>query len=167
MEIKDRISNIKTLLKYCPKSTADVEILDSEVALFFANLFNTDERFKHTPYDRVYPKIYLSEQLNRDYKTHGTTICIEYVYDSDRDGDYTVDYYFDDEDIIDTHFYEDLKKCGMIEYSEVPDSIWEIIQGILYTKAVSHINKELSSYKEGVEFWENRLSEFNDKLKLN
>lgn len=163
MKLKDRIENIKTLLEYCPHSSKDVEIIDENVGLFFANLLNNNERFKHTTYDHVYPQISLSKQLNKDFKTYSYTIALEYVYDSDRDGDYTNILWFNDDDLEDSCFYGKPD----IEYSDVPDDIWEIIQNILYNKATSNINKELISAKNSVKYWEDKLSEFNNNLKLN
>lgn len=162
MKLEDRIQNIKTLLGYCPHSTRDVTIVEENVGLFFANLFNNDSRFQHTPYDRVYPRIYLYEALNTDYKTHSISIGIEYTYDNDRDGEYTKSYTFDDEDLKDTCLY----KGFPLKYSDVPDNIWEIIQNILYDKAMKTINEELQSAKDSVIYWENRKDEFDNKLKL-
>lgn len=170
MKIENRIQNIKTLLKYCPHSTADVKIVEEKVGLFFANFFNKDDRFTKTPYGHVYPRIYLTEHLNLDFETHGTTISIEYCYDNDRDGDYLESYCFNDSDLKDTYLYKEYKDnpyCHLIEYSEVPDYIWEIIQNKLYDKATENINKELKSAKAYVEYWEEQLFEFENKLKLN
>ena len=162
MRLEERIYNIKTLLSFCPKSTADVEIVEEKVGLFFANLFNKDERFQHTPYDHVYPRIYLSEQLNKDYETHSTTIGIEYVYESDRDGWYTETVYFNDKDLEDAYF----SNIGKIEYSEVPDDIWEIIQGILFEEAEKHINSEIESAKKSLKYWENKAVEFKKQFEV-
>lgn len=162
MKLEDRIQNIKTLLSYCPKSTGDVTIVEETVGVFFANLFNNDERFKHTPYDRVYPRIYLYETLNTDYKTYSTSIGIEYTYDNDRDGEYTQSYTFDDEDLKDTCLYKSLP----LKYFDVPDNIWEIIQNILYDKAMKTINEELQSAKDSVKYWENRKYSFESTLHL-
>jgi len=164
MKLEDRIQNIKTLLSYCPHSTRDVTIVEDNVGLFFAELFNNDKRFKHTPYSRVYPRIYLCEELNTDYKTHSTSIGIEYTYDNDRDGEYTESYVFDDEDLKDTCFYT--YKNLSLKYSDVPDNIWERIQNILYNKATKEINEELKSAKDSVIYWENRKDEFENKLQL-
>lgn len=169
MKIENRIQNIKTLLKYCPHSTADVKIIKEKVGLFFALFFNKDGRFTKTPYDHVYPRIYLTEHLNKDFKTHGTTIGIEYCYDSDRDGDYLESYYFNDPDLKDTFLYENINSpyYHFIEYSEVPDYIWEIIQNELYNKATENVNKELKSAKALVEYWKEKKKEFDNQLKLN
>lgn len=168
MELKDRIQNIKTLLSYCPHSTKDVDIVEEKAGLFFANFFNNDYRFTKSHYDHIYPRIYLTKHLNKDFKTHGTTIGIEYCYDCDRDGEYLESYYFNDPDLKDTYLYKGLKDGHyFIEYSEVPDYIWEIIQNILYDKATETINKELKSAKKSVEYWEEKLFEFENKLKLN
>ena len=51
MNINDRIQNIKTLLKYCPRSTRDVKIIEEKVGLFFGNFFNNDNRFTNSHYD--------------------------------------------------------------------------------------------------------------------
>ena len=162
MRIEDRIQNIKALLKYCPHSTRDVTIVEDNVGLFFADLFNNDKRFKHTPYSRVYPRIYLSETLNTDYKTHSTSIGIEYTYDNDRDGEYTENYIFYDEDLKDTCFYRTLP----LKYSDIPDNIWEIIQNILYDKAMKSINEELQSAKDSVKYWEDKKYSFESTLSL-
>ncbi len=164
MELEDRIQNIKKLLSYCPHSTKDVTIVEENVGLFFANLFNNDERFQHTPYDRVYPRIYLYVTLNIDYKTYSNSIGIEYTYDNDRDGEYTQSYVFNDEDLKDTCFY--CLHPSSLEYSDVPDNIWERIQNILYDEATKEINENLKSAKSSVIYWENRKDEFNNKLQL-
>jgi len=170
MKIKDRIQNIKTLLKYCPNSTNDVFIVEEKVGLFFANFFNNDGRFTKSHYDHLYPRIYLTEHLNKDFKTHGTTISIEYCYDSDRDGDYLESYYFNDPDLKNTYLYKEYKDSPyhhFIEYSEVPDYVWEIIQNKLYEKATKNVNKELESAKSLVKYWENKKEEFDNKFQLN
>lgn len=165
MTLEKRIENIKTLLKdFCPHSTRDVTIVEENVGLFFANLFNNDERFQHTPYDKVYPRIYLYEALNTDYKTHSTSIGIEYTYDNDRDGEYTQSYVFNDEDLKDACSY--CLHGSSLEYSDIPDNIWEIIQNILLKDANKHINKELESAKKSVVYWENKINNYN-QLKLN
>ena len=169
MKLENRIQNIKTLLKYCPHSTRDVGIVEERVGLFFANFFNNDQRFTKTHYDHVYPRISLSSQMNLDFETHSYTINIEYCYDCDRDGEYLESYYFNDPDLEDTFLYKSHKDSPyypFIEYSEVPDDIWEIIQNILYEKATENINKELESAKASVEYWEEKKEEFDNKLQL-
>ena len=165
MKLENRIQNIKTLLSYCPRSTKDVDIIEERVGLFFANFFNNDNRFTKSHYDRLYPRIYLTKRLNLDFKTYGTTIGIEYCYDCDRDGEYLESYYFNDPDLKDTYLYKD--SHYFIEYSEVPDYIWEIIQNILYNKATEEISKELESAKSSVEYWEKKKADFYNNLKLN
>ena len=58
-------------------------------------------------------------------------------------------------------------KNRVFEYNEIPDCIWERIQNILYNKATETINKELKSAKASVKYWEEKLFEFDNKLKLN
>ena len=170
MKLEDRIQNIKTLLKYCPRSTGDVKIVEEKVGLFFADLFNNDGRFTKTHYDHVYPRISLSDQINLDFKSYSHTIDIEYCYDSDRDGNYLESYYFNDPDLEDTYLYRDNKDnpyFHFIEYSEVPDDIWEIIQNVLYEEATKYVNQELESAKSSVEYWEKKKADFYNNLKLN
>lgn len=170
MKLKDRIQNIKTLLKYCPNSTRDVDIVEEKVGLFFANFFNNDERFTKTPYDHVYPRIYLTEHLNLDFKTHGTTIGIEYCYDSDRDGDYLDSYYFNDSDLKNTYLYKECKDnphYHFIEYSEIPDYIWEIIQNELFYLATENVNKDVESAYQTLQYVKNKRDEFYSNLQLN
>lgn len=169
MKLEERIQNIKTLLKYCPHSTRDIDIVEEKVGLFFANFFNNDNRFTKTPYDHVYPRIYLTEHLNKDFKTYGTTISIEYCYDCDRDGEYLESYCFNDPDLKNIYFkeYKDSPYHHFIEYSEIPDYIWEIIQNELYNIATENVNKELESAKSSVKYWENKKEEFDNKLQLN
>ena len=162
MILEERIQNIKRLLEFCPFSTDEVKIVEEKVGLFFANLFNNDERFEHTPYDHVYPRIYLSENLNADHRTYSTTIAIEYVYDSNRDGWSMETVYFNDKDLEDAWF----SGIGKIEYSEVPDEIWEIIQNELYKKATKYIREKLDSAKKSVKYWKNKSLDF-DNLNLN
>lgn len=158
MELKDRIANIKAILPYCSQWSNEVKIINEDVGTFFANLFNSDDRFQHTNYNRVFPRIFLSESLNKDYKTHSTTIGIEYVYESDRDGYYTEQCYFNDEDLEDTVFG---KAGANIEYSEVPDNIWAIIQDKLYENAVKTIQDDLTAATKEVDRCSNKLLEFN------
>lgn len=163
MELKDRIKNIKAILPYCSQRSDEVKIINEKVGRFFANLFNNDDRFTHSRYDRVFPRIFLFEYLNNDYKTNSTTIGIEYIYESDRDGYYTAQYCFNDEDLEDTV----LGKGGTkIEYSEVPDDIWAIIHDELYENAVKTIQKDLKSASKEVDRCTNKFIEFN-KLEIN
>lgn len=163
MELQDRIQNIKTLLEYCPIATDEINIINEEVGLFFANFFNSyGNRFKYTPYDRVYPRIYLHKTLNKDFKTHSTTLGIDYIYGGNRDGDYRVSYFFNDKDLNDSCFdFRD--EDTLIEYSEIPDNIWSIIQSVIYQKALKYINKEIHAAEWSLEYWKKRLLEFNNK----
>ena len=169
MKLKDRIENIKTLLKYCPHSTRDVDIIEEKVGLFFANFFNNDNRFTKSHYDHLYPRIYLTKHL-KDFKTYGTTIGIEYCYDCDRDGEYLESYYFNDPDLKNTYLYKENKDnpyYHFIEYSEIPDYIWEIIQNKLYDKATEKVNKDVESAYQTLQYVRNKRDEFYSKLNLN
>ena len=157
MELKDRIANIKTILPYCSGRSDEVKIVVDEVGEFFANLFNNDDRFKHSGYDRIFPRVFLSKPLNTDYETHSTTIGLEYVYDSDKDGYYTARYYFNDEDLEDACFG---MAGAIIEYSEIPDNIWAIIQDELYENARKNMTDSLISATKQVDRCADKFLEF-------
>lgn len=167
MKLENRIKNIKKLLSYCPHSTADVKIIEEKVGLFFGNFFNTDERFQHCRCEgKIYPKISLHEE-DTFKGCEGSTVCIDYCYDWDRDGEDWIGYYFND--LTMSKYYERydfMKPRILIEYNEIPDYIWEIIQNKLYDKATEEINKELESAKSSVIYWEKRKDEFDNKLQL-
>ena len=59
-----------------------------------------------------------------------------------------------------------MKPRTLIEYNEIPDYIWEIIQNMLYYKATEEINQKLESAKSSVVYWEKRKDEFDNKLQL-
>ena len=138
--------------------------------LSIVHIQQDDGRFTKTPYDHVYPRIYLTEHLNKDFKTHGTTISIEYCYDSDRDGDYLDSYYFNDSDLKNTYLYKEYKDSPyhhFIEYSEVPDYIWEIIQNELFYLATENVNKDVESAYQTLQYVKNKRDEFYSNLQLN
>ena len=71
--------------------------------------------------------------------------------------------WFNDEDLEDSCF----EGKPDIEYSDIPDNIWEIIQNTLYDEATKNIKEELESAKNSVKYWEDKLLDFNNNLKLN
>ena len=172
MRIEDRIQNIKKLLKYCPHSTSDVLLDDDTLAEFFGKFINNDDRFEHCIYcEKIYPKISLAKHvLTRDKNDNVIDeypIMISYIYDSDRDGVDWVDYYFDDKLVRNNWMFKDGMSCKeLIKFEEIPDNIWEIIQNILYDKAMKTINEELKSAKESVKFWEDKKHSFESVLNL-
>lgn len=169
MNIHDRIENIKKLLKYCSHSTADVKIIEEKVGLFFGNFFNNDERFQHCRYskDKIYPKISLHEE-NTFKGYEGSTIRIDYCYDFDRDGEDWTGYNFNDLTMLKYYQrYDFMKPRVLINYDEVPDHIWAIIQNELYEAATKNVNEKLESAKSTLEYWEKKKEEFDNKLNLN
>ena len=168
MKLEERIKNIKALLDIFPLATDEGKIVQEDVGLFFANLFNNDERFIHTPYDRVYPIFELSSVYrNKDNKTFSSTIEVsyEYYYDKAR-GYHIANCIFNDPDLDDTWAYADVKRDTMIQYSEIPDNIWQIIQNTLYERVSDNISKKLNSAKEAVTYWENVENKFKNNLSL-
>lgn len=163
MKLKDRIENIKTLLKYCPHLT----IIEEKVGLFFGNFFNTDERFQHCRCEgKIYPKISLHEEDTFE-GCEGSTVRIDYCYDWDRDGEDWTGYYFNDLSMSKYYErYDFMKPKTLIDYNEVPSYIWEIIQNILYDKAMESVNKDVENTYQTYIFLRNKRDEFYTNLKL-
>lgn len=163
MKLEDRIQNIKKLLDYCPKSTEDVMLSDDILCKFFWGFFsNKPERFKTPAFEgstRV--QIELLSMLDADYKGYHHTILLKYCYDYDRDGEKWTFYYFNDPECYFRSFDH-----PNLEYSEIPDNIWERIQDVLYEKAAEEINESLEMAKSSVKYWEKRKEEFDNKLQL-
>lgn len=164
MELKDRVFNIKLLLKFCGGSVLNRIITDIRVGTFFAQLINNDDRFMHTSYTAVYPKFRLETFLNTDYNTYSYSIGFEYVYDNDRDGEYTEEYSFRDPDLEDTALPEIVLSGAVLEYSEVPDDIWEIIQNELYTVAMDRTHYRMVTEHLSAERINNEIREFAEEL---
>lgn len=174
MKIEDRIQNIKTLLKYCPHSSNDVRLYNLENAKFFAKFFNNDDRFESCKYggDELYIKIELAKHVLTWDKNNKVIdeypIMVSYCYDSDRDGEDWVSYYFDEPLVRNNWMFEsDMYYKDFIKFEEWPDKVWERIQNELYDIATKNVNKELKSAKKSLEYYENQKKEFDNKLKLN
>ena len=163
MKLEDRIHNIKKLLNYCPNSTEDVMLSDDILCKFFWSFFSSKpERFKTPAFEgstRV--QINLLGMLDANYISRHDTVLLRYCYEYDREGEDWTFYYFNDPECYFRSFNH-----PSLEYSEIPDSIWERIQNILYDKAVKEINKELESAKSSIIYWEKRKNEFDNKLQL-
>lgn len=156
MELKDRIKNIKTILPYCSKWSNAVDIVDEEVGKFFSEFFKSDEkRFTRPNYDRVFPRI--------NWSSYYGTVRIGYCYDSDRDGEYWETYEFNDPNIEPSKL---APQSMLIEYSEVPDNIWAIIQDKLYENAMRTVQSDLAAATKEVDRCTNKFIEFN-KLEIN
>ena len=164
MRLEDRIQNIKKLLSYCPVSTDEVMINDEVCQKFFGNFFSSQpDRFKKPEFDKCRVQIELVSILDKDVRTKHYTVSFRYCYHYDRsDGEDWTLYYFNDNEC---YFRE--WQHPELEYSEIPDKIWERIQNTLYNKATEHINEELESAKSSVKYWEDKKKEFGNKLKLN
>jgi hypothetical protein len=163
MKIEDRIQNIKKLLSYCPKASNEVMINDETCTKFFGKFFSSQpNRFKKPEFDECRVQIELIDILDKDVRTKHYTVGLRYCYNWDREGEAWTLYYFNDPEC----YFREWQQPEL-EYFEIPNDIWEKIQNILYDKATETINKELKSAKKSVEYWEEKLFEFNYNLKLN
>lgn len=174
MKLKDRIQNIKILLKYCPHSNVDVRLHNKNNAKFFAKFFNDENRFKKQRYvhDELYIQIELATHVltwdNNNKVIDEYPIMISYCYDFDRDGEDWVSYYFDEPLVRNNWmFKDDMYYKDFIKFEEWPDEVWERIQNELYDIATKNVNKELESAKKSLEYYENQKKEFDNKLQLN
>ena len=160
MEVKDRIQNIKALLKYCPIASDEVMLYDKELRKFFWNFFSKNkDRFKRPAYDNdtlVQIELHAITDNNDEYINN--TISMRYCYfDKDSNENWSL-YLFNDPDC-------NLENWQTIEYSEIPDYIWEKIQNILYDKAGEWVNQKLELAKSCLTYWENKKESF-DNLSL-
>ena len=157
MKLESRIQNIKTLLEHCPHSTTDVMLYDEDLSKFFWEFFSSrPARFETPAFEgKTNVRIHLVRILDKDYINEHNTICFRYCCDYDRDnGEEWTIYYFNDPEC----YFKDFEHPD-IEYSEIPDNIWEKIQKILYTKAKENISKELEEAKKLVRYWKNKDKE--------
>lgn len=173
MKIKDRIQNIKTLLKYCPHSSRDVRLYNKDNAKFFAKFFK-DGRFQQTRYehDELYIKIELARHVltydENNNKIEEYPIQVSYCYDFDRDGEDWISYYFDEPLVRNNWMFKnDMYSKDLIKFEEWPDKVWKRIQNELFEKATEKVNKDVESAYQTLEYARNKRDEFYTSLKLN
>ncbi len=163
MELKDRIQNIKTLLSYCPKASDEVMINNEVCTKFFGKFFSSQpNRFKKPEFDECRVQIELISILDKDVRTKHYTVGLQYCYNWDREGEDWTLYYFNDPEC----YYREWQHPEL-EYSEIPDYIWEIIQDVLFKKATERVNKDVESAYQTLEYVRNKRDEFYTSLKLN
>lgn len=151
MELHDRILNIKKLLKYC--SNQEIEIYEKKSGKFFHDLFAQDKFYHHMYFDAGF-----TIGLYLDTVAEVPTMFIEYIYEYDREGSDATLVLFNDDDakyryVTEGGFgaYGDRNSPeghGILEYSDIPDWIWEIIENTLKEKAnKNRISKLTGQFK--------------------
>ena len=159
MKLKDRIQNIKTLLGYC--SNEKVEIIEEKTGKFFSKFFSGDNRFTTPKYNPTYITIRLATYiLNKNNKYR---LDISYCYSADRDGEDWVTYGFDDPEVI--YDYDFLEPNDSLEYSEIPDYIWKIIQDEVYKEAMKKVDKDLKEAMSHLDYCTSKVEKFTKELK--
>lgn len=122
--IETRINNIKRLLKF--KDDGEIMILDKRCAQFFQSFFDSPKFYRHPCFDEC--NITLGLYLPSTALI--PTLFIEYIYEYDRDGCDTELILFNDDSA--DYMFGDWGKRGTsrdnIEYSDIPEEIWEIIE---------------------------------------
>lgn len=164
MELKDRIQNIKNLLNYCPVSSDEVMIYDDKCQKFFAKFFSSyPGRFEKPEFDnQCVVQIGLYDIFDANLKTKHNTISIKYCYEYDRsEGEDWTFYLFNDPEC----YFDRFMERPDIEYSEIPDYIWKIIQEELYKKATESVNNDLESAFKRLDTCTKRFEKFTKELK--
>ena len=150
-----RINNIKKLLTFCGSAL----IVEDVVGWFFLDFINKHEKLEHIKYETncIYPKISLSEAFLSD--SEGPfPLAIEYIYDYDRDREYTGIFRFDDDEV--TYSDNIFKPPYGLKYSDIPDYIWKEIEKQVYQKAKKNLDKAIINAKSSVSYLEDKLKEF-------
>lgn len=159
MKLKDRIQNIKTLLGYC--SNEEVEIIEEKTGKFFSKFFSKDDRFTTPRYDPTYITISLATYiLNKNNKYR---LDISYCYSADRDGEDWATYGFNDPEVI--YDYDFLEPNDSLEYSEIPDYIWKIIQDEIYKEATKTVDENLKEAMSHLDYCTLKVLKLKKELK--
>ena len=159
MKLEDRIKNVKTLLRYCPVASDEVMLYDKVCQKFFSKFFSSQpERFKKPEFDTCTVQIELTDILDKDVRTKHYTISLSYCYNYDRsDGEDWTLYYFNDPEC----YFRDWQHPEL-EYSEIPDNIWERIQNILYERAKRYMNEKLDEAEKSLIRLSEKQKEFDN-----
>ena len=159
MKLEDRIKNIKTLLSYCPVASDEVMINDKTCTKFFGKFFSSQpDRFEKPESDEYRVQIELIDILDKDVRTKHYTVGLQYCYNYDRsDGEDWALYYFNDPEC----YYREWQHPEL-EYSEIPDYIWERIQNILYERAKRYMNEKLDEAEKSLIRLSEKQKEFDN-----
>lgn len=159
MKLKDRIQNIKCLLEYC--SNEEVHIVEEKTGKFFSKFFSNDDRFITPLYDTTYITISLATYILN--KRNKYRLDISYCYAADRDGEDWITYGFNDPEVI--YDYDFLEPNDSLEYSEIPDYIWKIIQDEIYEEATKRVNNDLDEAILHLDHCTEKVEKFTKELK--
>lgn len=169
MELKERIHNIKELLSYCDNE--EFETYNKDIGKFFKELFSQDKFHHHMYFDAG-----VSIGLYLKTVAYIPTMYIRYIYEYDREGSDDTLVLFNDDEAKYKHVtsggygaYGDRNSQdghGDLEYSDIPDWVWEKIQQGLYEKVKVKLAKKVEDSKEwylhrAKEAYEYDLNQYN------
>ena len=125
MKLKDRIKNIKTILKFCENN--EVEIYNETCINYFTEFFKN----RHDYPESFTGVVTVGNFLNS--VAINPTLKIEYCY-KDKDGDYDnelITFYDPDSEYM---YGSDWGNSPGLDYSDIDDGIWKIVEEIAYKR---------------------------------
>ena len=143
---KDCINDIKDLLSHLWNDNNECRLFDELSPKFFGRFLRDDDRFKTPNFssDIAYVTIELLTYHQNKDKIY--PIGISYCYDADRDGEDWVSYTFTDEDV--TYDYDWQKPHDNLNYSDIPDEVWESIKAYVYKEVKRKLNDEVKTAED-------------------
>ena len=107
-------------------------------------------------------QIGLYDIFDKNLKTKHNTISIQYCYEYNRsEGEDWTFYLFNDPEC----YFDGYITSYDLEYSEIPDYIWEIIQDEVYKKATEIIDSDLEKAIKNLDYCTSRVEKFTKELK--
>jgi len=154
MNITDRIDNIKKILYFCVNQ--EINFFDEKCGEFLSDLLVSKGEYE--PYYKVYTiGLYLSSV------SKNPTIFLKYTYETDYDKDTNFLLFHDDKAL-----YDYGEQYGTIqydlEYTDIPDEMWEIIQKLAENKAKTDVELEIKSAQMRYEYSKDNLKNFRNTM---
>ena len=154
MSITDRIDNIKKILYFCVNQ--EINFFDEKCGEFLSDLLVSKGEYE--PYYKVYTiGLYLSSV------SKNPTIFLKYTYETDYDKDTNFLLFHDDKAL-----YDYGEQYGTVqydlEYTDIPDEMWEIIQKLAENKAKTDVELEIKSAQMRYEYSKDNLKNFRNTI---
>jgi hypothetical protein len=154
MNITDRIDNIKKILYFCVNQ--EINFFDDKCGEFLSNLLVS--KGEHEPYYKVYTIGLFLSSVSKN-----PTIFLKYAYEKDYDTD-TNFLLFHDENAS----YDYGEQYGTVkyelEYTDIPDEMWEIIQICAENKAKTDVELEMKSAQRQYEYAKDNLNNYRNAI---
>lgn len=170
MEITERIHRVKDRLRYC--GNEEILLKNKEALAYFKDFFHERPRPKYNNVFGDFTGYTLEIGLYLGTTGDNPTLHIKYNTPSKEWGCYD-DYEFiifnDDEAHYKNGYWGDRNNddslyVGELEYSDIDDEIWEIIENEALENANNLAAKGLEAAQDSVSFYESRIIELNRKF---